>query len=216
MIIILIQKSTDSIRYIDRTYLLILYSLACWLTAEFLYGYYDGFLRIDAYPSFADCFYLIGYIFFILYLGLLNKLYKIELGIIISALVTLSLFVIYILYISIFIFEIYTVSNDVIGLMLLFSYPVLDVFIILVAIAYYLRGRSISINKGHNYWILIALFGVLFLIADFLFGSNDLLNIIDTTGFFDLLYNAGYIVLGICIVIKISDATRFGRNKNFN
>ena len=169
MIIIFIQKSTDSIRYIDKTYLFILSSLACLLTAEFLYGYYDGFLRIDAYPSFADWFYLTGYFFFILYLHMLNKSYKIELGFIISALVTFSLFVIYILYVSIYIFEIYTFSNDVIGLMLLFSYPVLDVFIILVAIAYYLRGRSISINKGHNYWILIASFGLLFFYCGFHF-----------------------------------------------
>ncbi len=216
MIIISIQKSTNSIWYIDKTYLFILYSLICLLTAEFLYGYYDGFLRIDAYPSFADCFYLIGYIFFILYLYLLNKSYKIELGFIISALVTFSLIVIYILYISIFIFEIYTFSNDVISLMLLFSYPVLDAFIILVAIAYYLRGRSISLSKGHNYWILIASFGLLSFIADFLFGFNDLLKIIDTTRFFDLLYNVAYIVLGIGIIIKIIYATRLGRNISFN
>jgi hypothetical protein len=208
LIVISIQTSTDFIRHIDKTHLFILSLLVCLLTAEFLYGYYDGFLRIDAYPSFADCFYLIGYIFFVLYLYLLNKSYKIELGFIMSALLTFSLFVIYILYISIFIFEIYTLSNDVIGLILLFSYPVLDAFIILVAIAYYLRGRSISINKGHNYWILIALFGLLSFIADFIFGFNDLLNIIDTTRFFDLLYNVAYIVLGIGIVIKISYATR--------
>lgn len=212
LIIISIQKSTDSIRQIDKTYLFILFSLVCWLTAEFLYAYYDGFLRIDAYPSFADCFYLIGYIFFILYLYLLNKSYKIELGFIISALVTFSLFVIYILYISIFIFEIYTLSNDIISLILLFSYPVLDALIILVAIAYYLRGRTISINKGDNYWILIASFGLLSFIADFIFGFNDLLKIIDTTRFLDLLYNVGYIVLGIGIIIKIMYATRLGRS----
>jgi hypothetical protein len=192
--------------------LFILLSLVCWLTAEFLYGYYVGFLRIDAYPSFADWFYLIGYIFFILYLYLLNKSYKIELGFIISALVTFSLFVIYVLYVSIFIFEIYTFSNDVIGFILLFSYPILDAFIILVAIAYYIRGRSISISKGHNYWILIASFGLLSFIADFIFGFNDLLKIIDTTRFFDLLYNVAYIVLGIGIIIKIKYATRLGRN----
>ena len=212
MIIIFIQKPTDSIRHIDKKYLFILLSLVCWLTAEFLYGYYDGFLRIDAYPSFADWFYLIGYIFFILYLYLLNKSYKIELGFIISALVTFSLFVIYVLYVSIFIFEIYTFSNDVIGFILLFSYPILDAFIILVAIAYYIRGRSISISKGHNYWILIASFGLLSFIADFIFGFNDLLKIIDTTRFFDLLYNVAYIVLGIGIIIKIKYATRLGRN----
>jgi len=212
LVIIFIQKSTDSIRHIDKKYLFILLSLVCWLTAEFLYGYYDGFLRIDAYPSFADWFYLIGYIFFILYLYLLNKSYKIELGFIISALVTFSLFVIYVLYVSIFIFEIYTFSNDVIGFILLFSYPILDAFIILVAIAYYIRGRSISISKGHNYWILIASFGLLSFIADFIFGFNDLLKIIDTTRFFDLLYNVAYIVLGIGIIIKIKYATRLGRN----
>ena len=212
LIIIFIQKSTDSIRHIDKTYLFILSSLLSWLTAEFLYGYYDGFLRVDAYPSFADCFYLIGYIFFILYLYFLNKSYKIELGFIISALVTFSLFVIYVLYVSIFIFEIYTFSNDIIGFILLFSYPILDAFIILVSIAYYIRGRSISISKGHNYWILIASFGLLSFIADFIFGFNDLLKIIDTTRFFDLLYNVAYIVLGIGIIIKIKYATRLGRN----
>ena len=213
MIINAIQKSTDSIRQIDKTYLFILFSVVCWFTAEFLYGYYDGFLWIDAYPSFADWFYLIGYIFFVLYLYLLNKSYKIELGFIISALVTFSLFIIYVLYVSIFIFEIYTLSNDVIDLILLFSYPVLDAFIILVAIAYYLRGRSISISKGHNYWILIASFGLLSFIADFIFGFNDLLKIIDTTRFLDLLYNVGYVVLGIGIIIKIIyTATRLGRN----
>ena len=147
---------------------------------------------------------------------MLNKSYKIELGFIISALVTFSLVVIYILYISIFIFEIYTLSNDVIGLILLFSYPVLDAFIILVAVAYYLRGRSISISKGHYYWILIASFGLLSFIADFIFGFNDLLNIIDATRFFDLLYNVSYIVLGIGIIIKIISTTRLGRNINFN
>lgn len=205
------KKSTDSIRQIDKIYLFILFSLVCWLTAEFLYAYYDGFLQIDAYPSFADWFYLIGYIFFILYLYLLNKSYKIELGFIISALVTFSLFIIYILYVSIFIFEIYTLSNDVIGLILLFSYPILDAFIILVAIAYYLRGRSISISKKYNYWILIASFGLLSFIADFIFGFNDLLKIIDTTKFLDLLYNVSYIVLGIGIIIKIMYAARLGR-----
>ena len=207
-----IQKSTDSIWHIDKTNLLILFSLVCLLTAEFLYGYYDGFLRIDAYPSFADCFYLMGYIFFVLYLYLINKSYKIELGFIISALVTFSLFIIYFLYVSIFIFEIYTLSNDVIGLIILFIYPVLDAFIILVAIAYYLRERSISINKRHNYWIFIASFGLVSFIADFIFGFNDLLNIIDNTGFTDLLYNVGYIVLGIGIIIKIIYSTRLGRN----
>jgi hypothetical protein len=96
--------------------------------------------------------------------------------------------------------------------MLLFSYPILDAFIILVAIAYYIRGRSISISKGHNYWIFIASFGLLSFIADFIFGFNDLLNIIDTTRFFDLLYNVAYIVLGIGIITKIKYATRLRRN----
>ena len=216
LIIISIQKSTDSRGHIDKTILFILSSLVCLLTAEFLYGYYDGFLRVDAYPSFADWFYLTGYIFFILYLCLLNRSYKIELGYIISALVTFSLFVIYALYLSIFIFEIYTLSNDAIGLILIFSYLVLDAFIILVAIAYYLRGRSISISKGHNYWILIASFGLLSFIADFIFGFNDVLKITDTDRFFDLLYNAGYFVLGIGIIIKSRYATRLRCNIDFN
>jgi len=102
-------------------------------------------------PSVADGFYLMGYIFLAVFLYSLNKLYKIELGIIISSIVTFSLFSFFILYISIFIFEIYILDGHIIDLVLLFAYPMFNVFILLGAVIYYIRGRKISLNK-ENYF----------------------------------------------------------------
>jgi hypothetical protein len=105
------------------------------------------------------------------------------------------------------VFEIYTLSKDASTLILLFSYPVFDAFIALASIAYFLRGKEISLKKEYNFWIFFAFFGLLFFIADLGFGFNDLLKIIDTNWYLDIFYNIGYIMLGIAIIIKIKYAT---------
>ena len=179
------------------------FSFICWFTAEFLYGYLSGVLNLDAYPSIADAFYLIGYILFVLFLIAINKTYKIELGIILSSLVTFSLFVFYVLYISIFVFEFYAFSGNLTDLILMFVYPIMDLFIVIGSVIYYFRGRSISINKENNYWIFIALFGVLNFIADLTFGYDDLYKISTQFLMYDLYYNIGYLLVGIAIIIRI-------------
>lgn len=207
LIFIYLLKSKYSKHNIDKIYFFLFSSLFCWFTAELLYGYYGGILQIDAYPSFADFFYMLGSISFILFFYSLNKSYKIELGLIISALVTFSLLIVYFLYVGLFVFEINTLSNDGNALILLFSYPVFDAFITLASIAYFLRGKDISLKKEYNFWIFFAFFGLLFFIADLMFGFNDLLKIIDTNWLLDIFYNIGYIMLGIAIIIKIKYTT---------
>lgn len=203
LIVIYFLKNTSTLDKIDKSALLFLLTFVCWFIAELLYGYYDGFLGIDAYPSVPDVFYLCGYLFLFLFLGFMNKLYKIELGYIISSLVTFSLFVFYVLYISIFIFEIYTFSGDVMDLTLLFSYPIFDLFIVVGAVMFYFRGKAISIGKEYNFWIFVSAAAFFFFIADLIFGYNDLFGFLESVYKLDLLYDVGYLLFGIAFIIKV-------------
>ncbi len=69
---------------------------------------------------------------------------------------------------------------------------------------YYFRGRTISLDKENNYWIFIAFFGFFSFIADLAYGYNDIFNITNNDYLFDLLYNIGYLLLGIAIIIRLS------------
>lgn len=182
---------------------LLLVSLICWFIAEFLYGYHSGVMNLDAYPSVADVFYPIGYVLFISFLIAINKTYKIEIEIILSSLITFSLLVFYVPYVSIFVFQFFSFSGNLIDLILIFVYPIMDLFVVIGSIIYYFRGRSISLNKENYYWILIALFGMLFFVADLIFGYDDLFKISSRYLLYDLFDDIGYILLGIAILIRI-------------
>jgi hypothetical protein len=206
LVLIFILKYTSSIGNINKSELSFLLTFSSWFIAEILYGHINGYLQIDAYPSYADVFYLIGYIFYFAFLWLMNKIYKIELAYILSAIITFSLVAFYILYVSIFVYEIYSFSGSAIDLTLLFVYPMVDLFIVMGSIMFYLRGRTISLNKGHNFWILIALGGLVFFVADVIFGFDDLFNILTDENIYlsDLFYNVGYLLFGIAFILRIS------------
>jgi hypothetical protein len=110
----------------------------------------------------------------------------------------------YILYISVFVFEVYNFSSSIYDLVLLFTYPIVDLFVVIGSIMYYLRGRTISINKENTIWIFISLFGFFLFIADLTFGYNDLFDKINNEYVFDLFFNIGYLLLGIAILIRIN------------
>lgn len=204
--LIFILKYSNSIGKINNRELFILLSFSCWFIAEILYGYINGYLQIDAYPSFADLFYVMGYIFFFAFLWLMNKVYKIELAYILSAIITFSLVAFYILYVSIFVYDIHSFSGSEADLTLLFVYPIVDLFIVMGSIIFYLRGRTISLNKGHNFWIFISMGGIIFFVADVIFGFNDLFRILsdENTYLSDLFYNLGYLLFGIAFIVRIS------------
>jgi hypothetical protein len=203
LIMIYFLKNTSTINKTDKSALLFLLTFVGWFIAEFLYGYYDGILEIDAYPSVADVFYLLGYLFLFLALGFISKLYKIELGYIISTMVTFSLFVFYVLYISIFIFEIYTFGGDMIDFILLYVYPIFDLFIVVGAVIFYFRGKTISIDKEYNFWIFVATAAFFFFIADLIFGYNDLFNFLEYITQLDILYSVGYLLFGVAFIVNI-------------
>ncbi len=212
LLIIFFLKTTNTLDKIDQSTIFFLLTFICWFIAESLYGYFSGYLQIDAYPSVADAFYLVGYLFLMLFLGQMNKLYKIELGYIISTLVTVSLFIFYVLYVSIFIFEVYTFSGNLLDLTLMFLYPIFDLFIIVGAVMYYFRGRAISINKGHNFWIFVSAAGLFFFIADLIFGYNDLFNFLENVNLFDLFNDIGYLLFGVAFIIKVKYTIEENRN----
>jgi hypothetical protein len=212
LILIYFLQDTSALNKIDKSALLLGLSFVCWFVAEFLYGYYDGVLGIDAYPSVPDVFYLLGYLFLFLFLGFINKLYKIELVFILSTLVTFSLFVFYVLYISIFIFEIYTFGGNPIDLTLLFVYPIFDLFLVVGAVIFYFRGKSISIDKEYNFWIFVSTAAFCFFIADLVFGYNDLFAFLENVTQVDLLYNVGYLLFGVAFMTKM----KYSIEKNSN
>lgn len=216
LVLIFVSKYTSSIGNTNKSELFFLLTLSCWFAAEILYGYLNGYLQIDAYPSFADVFYLFGYIFFISFLWFMNRIYKIELAYILSAIITFSLIIFYVMYIAIFVYEIYTFSGSVVDLTLLFVYPIVDLFIVLGSIMFYFRGRTISINKGHNFWIFISAAGLVFFVADVIFGFNDLFKILTEDNIYlsDLFYNIGYLLFGIAFIVRIRYLIQSDRNNN--
>lgn len=213
LLIIFFLKTTNTLDEIDQSAIFLLLTFICWFIAESFYGYFSGFLQIDPYPSVADASYLVGSLFLMLFLVQMNKLYKIELGYIVSSLATISLFIFYVLYVSIFIFEVYIFSGDLLDLTLLFVYPIFNLFIIVGAVMYYFRGKAISINKGHNFWIFVSAAGLFYFIADLIFGYNDLFNFLENVHLFDLFYNIGYMLFGVAVLIKVKYTIEENRNK---
>ena len=208
----LIHKTGNSLLQVDRTQLLLLLSFVCWFSAEALFGYYSGVLHTDPYPSIADIFYLAGYIFFTLLLWRLNKTYKIELSIFISLLVTFCLFSFYVLYISVFIFNVYSLTGNSIDLILVFAYPIFDLFIIICGVLFYFREREISLNREYLAWLLISVCAFSFFLADVIFGFDDLFGFSQDDHLFDFFFNVGYLVLGIAILTRIFYLNIHSRN----
>ena len=203
LIFFLIRKTRNSLLQVDRMQLFLLLSFLSWFSAEAMFGYYSGVLNTDPYPSIADIFYLAGYIFFILLLWRLNKTYKIELSIFISLLVTFFLFAFYVLYVSVFIFNVYSLSGNSIALILVFAYPIFDLFIIIGGVLFYFREREISLNREYLAWLLISACGFFFFLADVIFGFSDLFGFTKDEHLFDLFFNVGYLILGIAILTRI-------------
>ncbi|MDN5846144.1 MAG: hypothetical protein L0H53_07705 [Candidatus Nitrosocosmicus sp.] len=196
----------------DRPQLFLLLSFVCWFLAEAMFGYYRRVLNTDQYLSMADIFYFAGYIFLILLLWRLNKTYKIELSIFVSLLVTFFLFAFYVLYISVFIFNLYSLRGDFVDLILVFAYPFFDLFIIISGVQYYFREKDISLNKEYLSWLLISACGFFFFLADIIFGFNDLFGFTQDDHLFKLFFNVGYLILGIAIMTRIFYVNIHSRN----
>lgn len=185
------------------TEVFVIASFISWFIAEVLYGLVNYIPNSIVYPSSADIFYLIGYVFFILYLYKLNKIYKLEIKIIISSIITFSLFIFYFLFISFNIFHIFNQDDDTLSIVLSFLYPILDAYIAIIGIFYYFQVKTISLAKEHISWIFVSIFGILFFIGDFIYGYRIIIHIDETLlNFFNIYFNVGYTLMGISFLIK--------------
>jgi hypothetical protein len=133
----------------------------------------------------------------------MNKSYKIELAVITSFIITFSLIVFYVIYVAVLIFHISDYTGGIFGLVLLLVYPIIDLLIMIGAIAYYLRGRSISLNKEHVYWIFLSLFALFSLIADITYGYDNLFDKSNNQIVSDVYYNVGYLLIGVAVLIRM-------------
>jgi len=203
LILFLIRSSRNSMLQMNGMQFFLLLSFVSWFLAEALFGFYSGILKTDPYPSIADIFYLAGYIFFALLLWRLNKTYKIEISIFISLIVTFFLFAFYVLYISVFIFNVYSISGNLVDVILAFAYPIFDLLIIISGVLYYFREKEISLNKGYLSWLLFSACGFFFFLADIIFGFDDLFGYTQNDHLFDLFFNFGYIMLGFAVLTRI-------------
>ena len=109
----------------------------------------------------------------------------------------------YVIYIAVFIFDVLDYSGGIFDFVLLFAYPIIDLLIMIGAITYYFRGRSISLNKDYVHWIFISLFAFFSLIADIEFGYDNLVGNLNHEILSDLCYNIGYLLLGVAILIRM-------------
>jgi hypothetical protein len=97
-------------------------------------------------------------------------------------------------------------------LTLLFVYPIFDLFLVVGAVMFYFRGRSISIDKEYNFWIFVSVAVFCFFIADLLFGTNEVFGFLENAIELDLLYVVGYSVFGIAFITKM----KYSIKKNSN
>lgn len=183
--------------------LLVLTSFFSWFFAELLYGLNGYIPNSIVYPSSADIFYVLGYVFFIAYLHWINKIYKLESRVVISSIITISLFIFYFIYVSFNIFRIFETNDNILSLILSFLYPILDAYIAVIAILYYFKVKTISLAGEHISWIFVTACFVLFFIGDFIYGYNFMMKINDSfLKFFNLYYNIGYTLLGVSFLIR--------------
>jgi hypothetical protein len=88
-------------------------------------------------------------------------------------------------------------------LILLFVYPIFDLFVAVGAVMFYFRGKAISIGKEYNFWIFISAGALCFFIADLIFGYNDLFGFLENATELDLLYVVGYLLFGVAFIVNI-------------
>jgi hypothetical protein len=201
--LIVVGKNKILIKKFDISQISILLSIVFWFLGEVIYGYNYSVLKIDPFPSLSDMFYLMGFILLFYYFYNINKVYKLETGIIISSIITLSFLVVYFLYLSIFVFNFYSVEGNDLEIFIIFIYPIFDAYIIIISILYYFQEKKITLTREFVSWIFILAFGICFIIGDSLYGYYTLFYSRDNIHWMDLFFNLAYTMLGIGILVRL-------------
>lgn len=165
--------------------------LFLWFIGEAIWMGYTLILGVETpYPSFADAFWLVGYVPFFLALYYYVKIFGSALSmraltISMSATIILSLFASFTL-----ITPIVTVEEDLVTLIVDFAYPLLDVALFSVALLGFLIFLRGKLGKS---WLLINAAILSNVSADILFSYTTAQEIYYSGHLLELFYHFGYI-----------------------
>lgn len=173
-----------------RSYLALAIGLACWFSAECIWGYYEiGLGDQSPFPSAADAVWLASYAGIGYYLFSLSKFYgaglkKWKIIAVAATIITFS---------SIYVYSLVGVSldptaDDLTPLLISVAYPILDAIMLVPAVLMVLNG-----GKGKLTYIPWVFIGLVFMgIADTLLGFSAVTGFQDDTTFITMVYNASY------------------------
>ena len=193
-IIVLVRQIRVHSEY-SKTFGFLTVGLGLWFTAEIIWTYYQLGLGVETpFPSLADVFWLAGYVpltyhLYRIYNTVTIKVTDRDTMIVISAIVAAILA--FLLYL---VFSLSVQPQDMLGLIINLTYPVLDAMLLIPAIVIlwsFRRGEP-----AYTHWVMISLFIIFVTVADI--GFDYALAVDEDSAsqqewVWDMFYNAGYL-----------------------
>lgn len=173
------------------------FGLLCWALGEFIWYAFEIFLSIDPFPSVADIFYLLGYLFFVY--ALMKELTKIKESFkeihffhCVTYLIVVSFFIIPVSYYGIY--SVYDGDVTMLQNIIAMAYGVGDLLLIVAASLVLLPLLQHSDGKFARFWNTMTAGFIFFLLADILFGifTEQYIGDIKIYRYIDFLWIAGY------------------------
>jgi len=172
-----------------------------WFLGELIWAIYVLYLIMEPFPSFADVFYLGGYVFLYFALFLILNLFKPSFsskfaGMAIVVTMVLTVAVSYLLLIPIF-----TSSEGFFATALAVSYPILDIGLFAIAFSISLVFLKGALGKA---WFFLTIGIILNVVADLLFSFAELQGFFYEGHPFELFWLWGYvaILLGFYVHVR--------------
>ena len=199
-IIVLVRQIRVHSEY-SKTFGFLTVGLGLWFTAEITWTYYQLGLGVETpFPSLADVFWLAGYVpltyhLYRIYDTVTIKVTDRDTMIVISAIVAAILA--FLLYL---VFSLSVQPQDMLGLIINLTYPVLDAMLLIPAIVIlwsFRRGEP-----AYTHWVMISLFIIFVTVADI--GFDYALAVDEDSAsqqewVWDMFYNAGYLSIAAAL-----------------
>ena len=199
-IIVLVRQIRVHSEY-SKTFGFLTVGLGLWFTAEITWTYYQLGLGVETpFPSLADVFWLAGYVpltyhLYRIYNTVTIKVTDRDTMIVISAIVAPILA--FLLYL---VFSLSVQPQDMLGLIINLTYPVLDAMLLIPAIVIlwsFRRGEP-----AYTHWVMISLFIIFVTVADIGFDYALAVNEDSASQqewVWDMFYNAGYLSIAVAL-----------------
>jgi hypothetical protein len=173
-------------------------ALGLWFAAEVIWAYYEVGVAIETpFPSIADAFWLAGYAPFVYFLiGILKHFVGISRSILLPLLPIASIGLI---LIGNILFSVYqsadlTSQDGIMAYVIGSAYPIVDIFLIIPAIAAFVQVRKGRLT--FTPWVLIVAATVILTVADIGFAYSALNEELDDLVWvWNPLYNASYVAI---------------------